>query len=358
MALDESAILRRAQRLSAPTRRALSSGLEKALMSTRYQENPNVAGMLTEKALSGYGAGLSSAISAGEREALGVEQTEEQMRLEQERINMQRDAYSDQSDAASISGVTQLGLLGMTGYDLYNRWGGAATTAIGSGGTAAVGAGTKAVAGATAGAYTPAITGLNLAEGGIGPNMGYGADYLLGPEAALTYGGGETAAATGAMSSGAALTTIGAGIMAAPLLGPTITSFAKNTIAPALGMYGKSSPSGREFLTAIMGGNAGEWNDNALQQWETYLGHVDAGTPTTLDPADQLRKVSMPYSSYSWMTDEGSTGYNEQKAMDDWMSRKEAERVVNEYYIRTGRKPIYDTAINDSTNSLVSTLWG
>jgi len=216
MALDESAILRRAQRLSAPTRRALSSGLEKALMSTRYQENPNVAGMLTEKALSGYGAGLSSAVSAGEREALGIEQTEEQMRLERERINMQRDAYDDQGDAATIGGITQLGLLGMTGYDLYNRWGGAATTAIGSGGTAAVGAGTKAVAGATAGAYTPAITGLNLAEGGIGPNIGYGADYLLGPEAALTYGGESAGAGLG---TAAGLAT-GFAVMASPLWGP------------------------------------------------------------------------------------------------------------------------------------------
>ena len=290
MALDESAILRRAQRLSAPTRRALSSGLEKALMSTRYQENPNVAGMLTEKALSGYGAGLSSAVSAGEREALGVEQTEEQMRLEQERINMQRDAYSDQSDAASISGVTQLGLLGMTGYDLYNRWGGAATTAIGSGGTAAVGAGTKAVAGATAGAYTPAITGLNLGPGGIGPNMGYGADYLLGPEAALQYGSGE-AAATGAMSSGAALTTIGAGLIAAPLLGPTITKFGKDTLAPLLGMYDKTALAGSEWLETMKNGDFDTTGGYGGSSWNQWLSNYNKGL-STKDPTGQLSAMT------------------------------------------------------------------
>jgi len=248
MAFDESEILRRAQRLSAPTRRALSSGLEKALMSTRYQDNPNVASMITRKALSGYGEGLSSAVSAGEREATDIMSREEQTRLEQERINMQREAYSDQSDAATVSGVTQLGMLGLMGYDAYNKWGGTIPAVSGVGSAGGVGSAVSGAAGVGA-----AGAGLStMTSGALAAQTGLtqaGLHTVLG-DAAFT---GELVN-TGGLAAGAG-TALGVGALAlAPVvLGPTLAKGMKS-LSQSLGMGGQSHNSATEYISQYLDG--------------------------------------------------------------------------------------------------------
>ena len=278
MALNESEILRRAQRLSSPTRRALSSGLEKALMSSRYTDNPNVSSMITRRALQGYGEGLSSAVSAGEREATDIMSREEQLKLERERIAMQRDAYGDQADAATISGITQLGTLGLMGYDAFKggggliAGGGGIKTALGAGSTA-LGAGSLATMGSGA---LAAQTGLTQA----------GLHTVLG-DAAFT---GELAN-TGALS-GAGLTGlgIGAAVLAAPVLGKPMTS-AMKSIAKSLGMGDKTALSGGEWLETMKSGDFDTTGGYGGSSWNQWLANYKKGI-TTADPTGQLSRMT------------------------------------------------------------------
>ena len=298
--LDESSILRRSQRLSAPGRRELSHGLEKALRGTRYQENPNVAGMLTEDALSGYGRGLSGVMGGAYDKAIDVERDEtrfgfEERRLdmEQQRIGMEQDRYDDLSDAAKISGIAELAQLGIMGYDAYKSFvsgGGKVAPGLASLSKSAYeslasGVAPTSLAGPGAGNYLATSGSAHGFSTGVAGETVAPTYAELGTSLGATGAAGETglASAIGPMGS---LGVIGAAAMAPSILGPPLTS-AMKSLSKALGMGGKEHASAPEYVDALLSGkDTTAYGDSVKNMTDRALNSTLSATiygPTNVD---------------------------------------------------------------------------
>lgn len=270
MALDTSEILRNTQIYSAPTRRALSTGLDKTLLETRYYDNPNVAALVTRQALRGYGEGLSSAVSSGYQSALSTELAEEGLDISREQLGLQREQIESMEDAYTVMGLTQLGLLAneLTGGAISDILGKGVKSIFGGGSTASSmsaltgGSTSGLVSGSNVASLTndlaiAGVTGTPLTTGEVA--LTTGAPATVSADAAYTAASGAgtgTATATGSttgLTGGAALGTIAAATLAAPVLGPALTS-GFESLSESLGMGKQTAPGAAEYLNAYLSG--------------------------------------------------------------------------------------------------------
>lgn len=331
MPLNEQEILRRTQTLSAPSRRALSTGLQNAILGTRYQENPNVAALVTRQALRGYGEGLSRAISTAEQTALNYGLGEERLAIERENLGLTREQIENQQDANTISGITQLGLLGLTGYDIYNKAKTStalasrlitpSTTAIGANqalspiGTSNVSSVANDMAISAIGSETALSGGLTAGE--VALQTGAPATLAQNPAAysAISGIGTEGAAGTGAVAGSAASSAatvspamaggiISAAILAAPLLGPTVTSWGRDTFGSP-----QEAPAPSNYLSVLEGTSSGEgWDADAERQLDNLLGgYAENPSAYTGKPVQQVQEWLAMQKYGQWQAEEGSS---------------------------------------------------
>lgn len=80
-AIDETRIKRLTQTRSAAGQRALRSALRESLLQATYQDNPNVAAMISKKALSGFGQGVAEVYEKAQRQATSEEYRDRQMQF-------------------------------------------------------------------------------------------------------------------------------------------------------------------------------------------------------------------------------------------------------------------------------------
>ena len=79
-AIDEARIRRLTQTRAAAGNRALRTALREQMLNASYQENPNVAAMINQKSLEGYGQGIAEVYTRAQREASAEAERDRQMK--------------------------------------------------------------------------------------------------------------------------------------------------------------------------------------------------------------------------------------------------------------------------------------
>jgi hypothetical protein len=80
-AVDEARIRRLTQTRSAAGQRALRSALREQILSASYRDNPNVAAMISRKALEGFGQGIAETYSRAQAQATSEEYRDRQTKI-------------------------------------------------------------------------------------------------------------------------------------------------------------------------------------------------------------------------------------------------------------------------------------
>lgn len=83
-AVDEARIRRLTQTRSAAGQRALRAALREQILSASYQENPNVAAMISRKAMEGFGQGIAETYTRAQREATAEEYRDRQTKIQRD----------------------------------------------------------------------------------------------------------------------------------------------------------------------------------------------------------------------------------------------------------------------------------
>jgi len=110
-AIDEMRIKRLTQTRSAAGQRALRTALRESLTQATYQDNPNVAAMISRKSLEGFGQGIAETYTRAQKQA-----TEEEARDR----GMQMQKQSAVFNAAMQDYMKRFGSEQTTKYDFVN----------------------------------------------------------------------------------------------------------------------------------------------------------------------------------------------------------------------------------------------
>jgi len=80
-AIDETRIKRLTQTRSAAGQRSLRAALRENLLQASYQDNPNVAAMISRKSLEGFGQGIAETYTKAQQQATAEEYRDRQMKF-------------------------------------------------------------------------------------------------------------------------------------------------------------------------------------------------------------------------------------------------------------------------------------
>ena len=83
-AIDEMRIKRLTQTRSAAGQRALRSALRESLTQATYQDNPNVAAMISKKSLEGFGQGIAETYTRAQAQATAEEARDRGMQMQKQ----------------------------------------------------------------------------------------------------------------------------------------------------------------------------------------------------------------------------------------------------------------------------------
>jgi len=83
-AIDEMRIKRLTQTRSAAGQRALRSALRESLTQATYQDNPNVAAMISRKSLEGFGQGIAETYTRAQKQATEEEARDRGMQMQKQ----------------------------------------------------------------------------------------------------------------------------------------------------------------------------------------------------------------------------------------------------------------------------------
>ena len=208
----------------------------------------------------------------------------------------------------------------------------------GVGGAMSLQTGAPATVGADA-AYANSLAGANALAGGAGAysatplggvSMAGEANVagLAAAEAGTGVGAGAGGTAAG-MAPGMAAGIIGAGIMAAPILGPPLTRFMKNKIAPAFGMGGApTAPGAGNYINALQGG-ADQFGGESAAIQRLLAGYDANPNIYTMTPAQHVQQWLAMQRHGQFSAPEGGTQTHKQ-----WLNQvplSEAQALVDKY---------------------------
>lgn len=177
-------------------------------------------------------------------------------------------------------------------------------------------------------------TAPSVTSAGVGPTAtttgGAGFEaFSTAPSAGVTTGagGGTVGPMTPNMASG----VIGAGIMAAPVLGPVVVPAAKK-IAGSLFGYGKQTAPGPGNYTQILSGKtpSSSWDENAKAQLDNLLsGYSKNPALFTMKPVEHVRRWLAQEKYGVWQPEEGGG-----MSYRDWVNQvpvEEAQKLLDNY---------------------------
>lgn len=81
-AIDETRIKRLTQTRSAAGQRSLRSALRESLLNAKYSDNPNVAALVSRKALEGFGQGIAETYTKAQQQATAEENYNRQLQVQ------------------------------------------------------------------------------------------------------------------------------------------------------------------------------------------------------------------------------------------------------------------------------------